>query len=81
MPRLSIRTVMLEELATHHCSTQQQRFQQHISEVLSDLSLTDQSDLSLLHLVPQFQLTHPMSSFPPIYQSTPHQITTQHRLP
>jgi hypothetical protein len=38
MPRPSIRTVMLDELAAHHRSTQRQRFQRQISEVLSDLS-------------------------------------------
>ena len=46
MPRPSIRTVMLEELTAHHRSTQQQRFRQRISEVLSDLSEADLSDYS-----------------------------------
>ena len=46
MPRLSIRTAMLDELTTHHRFTQQQRFQQQISDVLSDLSSADFSDYS-----------------------------------
>jgi hypothetical protein len=37
---------MLEDLAAHHQSTQQQRFQQHVTEILSDVSETDVSDSS-----------------------------------
>jgi hypothetical protein len=46
MPRLSIRTIMLEDLVAHHQSTRQQRFRQRATEMLSDVSETDVSDSS-----------------------------------
>jgi hypothetical protein len=48
MPRLSIRTVMLEELVVHSQSIWQRRFQQRINDALSDLSESDISDSSQL---------------------------------
>ena len=46
MPQLSIHTIMLKDLVTHHQSTWQQRFWQHATEILSDISETDVSDSS-----------------------------------
>ena len=61
MPRLSICTVMLEELAVHSQSIWQRRFQQRINDAISDLSESDISDSS-----------QPLSSFgSPISIDTP----------
>jgi hypothetical protein len=70
MPRLSIRTVMLDELAAHHRSVLEQRLQQRIAEALSDISESESdSDLSDLSL---------FSPFSPISIDTPDMMISSH---
>jgi hypothetical protein len=61
MPRLSIRTVMLDELAAHHRSVQEQRLRKHVAEAVSDLSDSDlsASDLSMLSLFSPISIDTP----------------------
>jgi hypothetical protein len=50
MPTPTIRTVMLQELAEHHRTTQQRRFRTHAASALSDLSSSGTSDSETMSL-------------------------------